>query len=393
VCAALRDDAWLELKRAGDAGSVRCSGLQDLRAGIQTGGHMLKRHDERARQQSADKIRSHIATAMKVLGWNEAQTALMVKRPKGGDEKTDKTKVKQLSAFVNSKEVQISIPRQYLKLALDLRKLLDSKNLTKEADYLKIACSKYCSQINPFEISNYLALPTRHSDKFRFRIPRAEHELIPFQEFSDNENDIAGAHEGLEGEKRRTFYRTWFERCREAFLILDRIDRRGNWEAVAVSIVLPLTEEGRDAFCRGAVVTVNPDNESSGLTPYIVKAGGKSPHLLYDTLIVRHKIDNRGISMSGREAVHKWQTALMFRHLSLLIDSLRAPVEVLVEPDFWQIDLECEIFHFKRISEKLWSVAYPNTATESATQFFDAFWRNIEHARKWNVENDESPRA
>jgi hypothetical protein len=183
------------------------------------------------------------------------------------------------------------------------------------------------------------------------------------------------------------------EARREAFLILDRANKQGIWETVAVSIVLPLKKEGASQFCRGKIATVNPDYESSGLTQYIVNAGDMADHFLYDTLIVKHKIGREGKLVAAREAVYKWQTALMFRHLDLLIDSPPRPIEILVEPDFWQIDLECEILDFNRVSKKLWSITYPNTKTSSAAQFFDTFWHNIEYARKWKVVNDESQRT
>jgi hypothetical protein len=339
---------------------------------------------------AADEVRSLISVAVKALRLKLKQVAPMVKRPKGDEEKTDDDKIKRLSAFLTGREHPNSVPRHYLMLALDLRPKLREKGMVLRAEALEAACSRYCAQINPLDVRNYMALPKLHADRYRFRMPTVRGELAPFQKFSDKEPDIAGRHKGLEREKRLAFYQAWFERRPEAFLILDRLED-GDWRAIAVSIVLPLTEDGRNRFCRGEIATVNPDNISSGLIPYIVQSGAKSVHLLYDTLIVKQKEDDRGdvviAKVTGvpvREDVQGWQTALVFCHISMLIDAIRAPVEVLVEPDFWQIDLECNIFGFAHAAENLWSVSYPTTGS-APTLFWDAFWRNIEQAQQWKI--------
>lgn len=211
--------------------------------------NLSETYRKRALQSSAYRVRSLLAETVKVLGWDVA--ASLMKRPKGDDEKTHAVKIQQLREFLDGEELRVPFPRRYLKLALDLREPLRENDRT-EAESLTTACSIYCSLIDPLGVDNHLVLPSRHSEQYRFRIPREKEELIPFQEFSDKEPDIAQSHEGLAGEKRRIFYGSWFERRPDVFLILDRVDERRNWEAVAVSIVLPLMKMGETCFAGGS---------------------------------------------------------------------------------------------------------------------------------------------
>jgi hypothetical protein len=322
------------------------------------------------------------------LHWDIAEVANLIKRPRSDD---SDGKAVQLRSFLEDQASGVLLPKQYLRLALDLRDHLRARGAAKSADLITNAFATYCSLINPLDIPNYFALASGHdADQYRFRKPVTDDELTTFQELSDAEADITQAHPGLLGEKRRIFYRSWFERQNDSFLILDRKDRADQWQPVAVSILLPLTQEGRELFCSSNIPTVNADNKSSGLTPYIATSPG-ARHFLYDTLIVRKRPEAVGdvgdscrAGVSVRENIGRWAVSLAFCHLSTLLDRLYSPVEILLEPDFWLLDLEFEILGFARLSTSLWSAMI---TLEANSRVHEAFWRNIAKARTFHIHN------
>jgi hypothetical protein len=86
---------------------------------------------------------------------------------------------------------------------------------------------------------------------YRFRMAQHEGDLEPFVQWSDNEMEIAHRHPDLSDDKRRKLYLTWFRLRRESFLVLERFNHGSSrWDALALSIALPLTEHGRDQICR-----------------------------------------------------------------------------------------------------------------------------------------------
>jgi hypothetical protein len=331
-----------------------------------------------------------IDIARRILGKTRSDLAMMLPtnrtRSRDSDEvKNDEKRLYDLSR--SGTIVRTKISRHYLELAHTLRVALATRGHIEEFDRLTAACRAYNEIVNPFHVSKFLALPDimqaelqDSKANYRFRKPLRESELDPFVLFSDSEDDIRGAHAGLVGENRRHLYWTWFCKRPDCFLILDEVVPQEGLKPVAVSIILPLTQEARNEFCAGALLTVKDDNRTSDLTERLATATYNPKFLLYDTFIVgKARVKRNGQPIRYR--LDLWKAALVFRHLSMFLEK-KSELELLVEPDFWQIRLECDILGFKEIHSKLWSIRYV-PGNDDNRIFFDMFWHNIDKAKKW----------
>ncbi len=164
-----------------------------------------------------------------------------------------------------------------------------------------------------------------------------ENALSPFVTLSDGETDITTAHPGLLGERRRQLYRGWWERNPQCFLSGVEPNRQGHGIPVAVSIILPLTQEGFDKFLSGEAQTVNMEREPdlSDLTEFILPPGQSAKHILLDTWII--KPTGRKDGNAKRYRTRFYPTSILNYHLAQLTPDGMEDVKVIVEPDYDRI--------------------------------------------------------
>lgn len=172
--------------------------------------------------------------------------------------------------------------------------------------------SKQLSPMGIVTLERMLAPPIPPAPSaFRFRKPTSSKELKPFVELSDGEVLIAERHPELRREKRHQIYKLWFDRCPDAFLILERADRLlfwRYWRCVGVSIVLPLAEATYRDIEKSAIKIVE-------LAPSQI-AASQSNYMLVDTWIMPPKYKARHTHRIVREEHELHAVGLLFLHLS-----------------------------------------------------------------------------
>jgi hypothetical protein len=186
--------------------------------------------------------------------------------------------------------------------------------------------------------------------------------------------DIAGAHPDLDIEKRYELYEKWFRLNPNSFLSLEKKARFGKWIPIGVSIILPLTNLGRELFTIG---------ERSVLK---LSLGDISPidssfdALLIDTLIVQdhYKGTTKGYGFPG----------LLLRHLAIFWSGCNA--RILIEPDSLKVEKKLQNdFRFKLVggretSEKLYEFNYPHDILgKSHEALYGKLIANINSSREW----------
>ena len=167
---------------------------------------------------------------------------------------------------------------------------------------------------------------------FRFRKVRDVHnahdgnDLAPFVSMSDQSEDIAGSHPTLHGETRHELYKKWHAWNPDSFMILDHKDVSGNWNPVAVSIILPLSQEGFAALKHGENGKDAVTLEESEVVKKSADGFTASPYLLFDTWIIDPDF------RQGK--THGYGQALLTKHLSTFWDPKKqSEVHLSVEPD------------------------------------------------------------
>ena len=357
--------------------------------------------------QNAKSLGRAMKSAIETLRPHYSQRAIAAKLDLGkkrDDWRTgEKPKAKALRDFLNQKRTSKRLSYVWINFAYEIMELL-FKNSDRDAAVLAEArvfsavLEKYLLKFHSLDAKHFLVPPNLGESNYRFRMPRVESELMFFGQFSDDEPHIAAANPGLEGEKRIRFYKEWFNIRRDAFLILDRINHRtGNWDAVAVSIILPLSAEGDQRIRRGDVKTVvrRPDGWfSSGLSKFIVQKGSPAHALLLDTWIVKRKkrqrrtIDHRpapddhtGASVAARESHQRWAMGLVMKHISILTENTGL-TPILVEPDHEHIRYLCRIWNFDCKRDGELYIASPD---EGRSMVMNLLWNGVTEAAKWEV--------
>jgi len=195
------------------------------------------------------------------------------------------------------------------------------------------------------KLKHFLHLPEiPHANapcNYRFREPGhyngsnwPESDLSPFVMLSDQATEtIAAAHPDLYGEKRYALYHQWQQWNKHAFLVLEKQLAEEKWAAIAVSIILPISETGFHALKNGKSVLAL---ESSDMTP----ADETAKHLLLDTWI---------IEPAFRRVNEGYGRLLVLKHLSNLWDPGRNPeMKIMAEPDHEGVRQMAELCYFVR---------------------------------------------
>ena len=356
--------------------------------------------------QDAESLSKVMKAAINTLRPYYTQQAIAAKLNlgRGDDQRTgEKPKVKAVRDFLNQKRTSKRLSPIWINFAYTIQEML-FENLDRDAtvraasSVFSAVLENYLLKYHALDAKHFLKTPKFGENNYRFRMLRSSSELMFFGRFSDDEPDIAASNPGLEGDKRLQFYKDWFDIRRDAFLILDRINLgTGNWDPIAVSIVLPLSIEGSRRIRTGDVQTVvkQPDGSfSSQLTKFIVKEGFPIHALLLDTWIVKRKKrqrstvnngpasdDHAEASAAGRESHQRWAMGLLMKHISILTKDMD-PMPILVEPDYWHIGYLCHIWNFDRERDgKLWTASPRN---EAATPI-GLLWDGVAKAAKWEV--------
>ena len=200
--------------------------------------------------------------------------------------------------------------------------------------------------------------------------------LDPFVSLSDEA--LGDAHPDLGTDARRDLYERWWSRNSDCFLTLERRDGALAWRPVAVSIILPLTESGRDALEEGiaSVLKLRRDD--------ITERGAPTNSLLIDTFII-HRSERR---LSGR-----YPYALLLKHLSLFWDPTAQPdMSIILEPDVRSVRKLARICRFHgpvptADGGELWSFNFSHDRADSRLMgMYGRIAENMMECRTWPLE-------
>lgn len=220
---------------------------------------------------------------------------------------------------------------------------------------------------------------------FRYRVPQSEVELEPFVEFSDAEIVITDRHPDLYDATRRRLYYRWFGFQRLSFLILDRFEASlHQWQPIAVSIVLPLSELGRKHVCNGLMRIIDLARED------IADHVSLSYCFLVDTWITKQKGEAQLTGRRIREPNLGYSRAMLLVHLGLFWRDV-GPNILLVEADNIRIMSICDDIGFdgtRRTADReiLQYLCYPDDIpTKDKKLFWDRAVETIGDLRHWPV--------
>jgi hypothetical protein len=237
-----------------------------------------------------------------------------------------------------------------------------------------------------YGIERLLVLPGEPSgDTYRFRMAQHEGDLTAFVDWSDGEAEIAQRYPELHGPKRRKLYQTWFKIRKEAFLLLERFDRKSHqWNSIALSIMLPLTEHGQKQICEQRLKVVEIGDSRDAV---IARDGEASPCFLIDTWIVKPRqiLEQRVV----REAHEHYGICLLFVHAGVLWDGTQ-PMTCLVEPDNRTVERVCERLGFVTAATTdgypLQSLSLPYQGSDALRQReFQLISSNVVALRSWPI--------
>jgi hypothetical protein len=232
---------------------------------------------------------------------------------------------------------------------------------------------------------------------YRFRMAQHEGDLEPFVQWSDNEMEIAHRHPDLSDDKRRKLYLTWFRLRRESFLVLERFNHGSSrWDALALSIALPLTEHGRDQICRSQLKIVDVGDSGNAV---IARQGTPSSCFLIDTWIVKPRGErrlSRGKRKVLREEHETYGIGLVLVHLSVFWDG-RSDGLFLVEADNRIVARFCRRIGFldsqpTEDGEILQSLSFPYTGADGQIRRkITMIAGNVATMRTWPITGHTRP--
>jgi hypothetical protein len=147
------------------------------------------------------------------------------------------------------------------------------------------------------------------SNHFRYRVPSSQRELRAAVMIADNEFAAVARHPALFGANRYEMYTRWWQSQPNAFLILDRFDDvMGCWLPFALTIILPLTDEGEKLILSGLFRL-----EDFGKGPHVAEA---STSFLIEAWIMRKRNPLVAIlNPTVRARAEDFAKALLFVHL------------------------------------------------------------------------------
>ncbi len=144
-----------------------------------------------------------------------------------------------------------------------------------------------------------------------------EEDMEAFVDLSHHE--LGEANPDLGKQERRSLYLRWWMCNPDTFLLLDKNLGDGTHQIIAVSIVLPLSEDGHHGLRGGEVGVLDLRGHD------IVRSGAKTKHVLIDTWIVHPRF---------RGSLSRYEAALVMKHIALFWNPRRQrEITILIEPD------------------------------------------------------------
>jgi hypothetical protein len=213
------------------------------------------------------------------------------------------------------------------------------------------------------------------SSRYRFRAVDGDDDVENFVRMSSEAAAIREANPGLEPPERRKLYRLWHGINRNSFLMLERTQEGKTPDIIAVSIVVPLTNQGVSFFRQGLKPAIKLGPED------IQGLGEICRSILIDTWI----IDRRSQDQHGR-----YGYALLLKHLSLFWSERMRKITFLVEPDHRTLPSLLERAGFSccnttAIGSSLYELTFPLRLSMPLKAEYKILRDNVNACRGWPV--------